>query len=67
MNADRRRHFDPSPRIEYAPVQGHCRLIPRNTFTYPALIALGFVPLVEEGDFALMQAPAGFEVAQERT
>lgn len=63
MNTERRRHFDPTPRITYAAtnVIGNTKLVMRNGYAHIALSALGWVPLVVEDDFALMQAPEGIE------
>lgn len=63
----RRRYNDPQPspaRATYAPntVTDNCKLVSRDGYAYPALIALGWTALVVEPDFVLMQAPAGWVV-----
>lgn len=66
---DRRRYFDSTPRATYATntIVGRTKLVQRNGYAHIALLALGFTVLIAEDDFVLMQAPAGWEVAQERT
>ncbi len=63
---ERRRNFDSSPRATYAPstVQDQTKLVCRNGYAHCALLALGFVELISEGEHVLMLAPEGWgEVA----
>jgi hypothetical protein len=62
--AERRRHYDPTPRVIYAPVQNNCRLVRSGSPAYSALLAMDFEPIQHEGESVLMRAPHGFEVIQ---
>ncbi len=56
---ERRRHFDPTPRVEFVPVVNNTKLVQRNGYAHVSLMALDWLPLIVEDDFVLLQAPAG--------
>jgi hypothetical protein len=66
---DRRRHFDSTPRATYAPtsVIGNCKLARESSYAHAYFIATDWTELAREDGFVLMQAPPGFEIAQEMT
>lgn len=61
---ERRRHYDPTPRAQFATVTiGNTKLVMRDGFAHEALLALGFEELMQcEPDAVLLRAPAGFAV-----
>ena len=66
---DRRRHFDSTPRATYAPtsVIDQCKLVRDSSFAHACLIATDWTELTREHGFVLLQAPPGYEIAQEMT
>lgn len=66
---ERRRHFDPSPRVQFAAASiiDNTKWVMPNGFAHAYCVAMEWELLTEQPDGLLFRAPEGFEpVATER-